>query len=111
MRLIFELHVSNSGCCVAQPSGICSWTIAGIAGPLNPTHLRLTQLLEPDVQVAEVDQEIVGVVRAGIKTVVCGKSGAKSVQSGSRSRTHLQDVPIYAKAAYLLGLRVSPAHR
>ncbi|KAG6551753.1 hypothetical protein Mapa_006844 [Marchantia paleacea] len=63
------------------------------------------------MMVAEVDQEIVGVVRAGIKTVVCGKSGAKSVQSGSRSRSHPQDVPIYARAAYLLGLRVSPAHR
>ncbi|KAK9282467.1 hypothetical protein L1049_005385 [Liquidambar formosana] len=52
---------------------------------LFPSHLML---------VAEygVEREVVGVIRGGVKTVTRGKS-------------------VYAKVAYVLGLRVSPTHR
>lgn len=51
-------------------------------------------------QVAEygAGKEIVGVIRGSIKTVTSGKKP-------------FNEVPIYAKVAYLLGLRVSPDHR
>ncbi|KAL2629823.1 hypothetical protein R1flu_014509 [Riccia fluitans] len=66
--------------------------------------------------VAEVNYEIVGVIRAGIKTLVCGMRQAESITAGSRSTSSSRTeegaaAPIYARAAYLLGLRVSPNHR
>ncbi|KAL2629822.1 hypothetical protein R1flu_014508 [Riccia fluitans] len=64
--------------------------------------------------VAEVNCEIVGVMRAGIKNVVCGVREADSITAGSRSSSgsHSEEAePVYARAAYLLGLRVSPIHR
>ncbi|KAG6533130.1 probable N-acetyltransferase HLS1-like [Zingiber officinale] len=50
-------------------------------------------------------REIVGLVRGCIKTVACG--AAKKHPSCAKHRA----ASIYAKVAYLLGLRVSPAHR
>lgn len=51
-------------------------------------------------QVAEYGEgkEIVGVIRGSIKTVTRGKKP-------------FNELPIYAKVAYILGLRVSPNHR
>lgn len=51
-------------------------------------------------QVAEygAGKEIVGVIRGSIKTVTRGKKP-------------FNELPIYAKVAYILGLRVSPNHR
>lgn len=44
--------------------------------------------------------EIVGIIRGSIKTVVCGVK-----------QLEWEETPIYTKAAYMLGLRVSPTHR
>ncbi|KAL3687788.1 hypothetical protein R1sor_014097 [Riccia sorocarpa] len=68
------------------------------------------------ILVAEMNCEIVGVIRAGIKNVVCGMSQGEWVKAGSRrtsscSRSEEVAAPVYARAAYLLGLRVSPQHR
>ncbi|GLJ37700.1 hypothetical protein SUGI_0765780 [Cryptomeria japonica] len=46
------------------------------------------------------DREMVGIIRGSIKTVVCGINNQE-----------LQQIPLYTKAAYILGLRVSPTHR
>ncbi|MQL70852.1 hypothetical protein Taro_003150 [Colocasia esculenta] len=48
--------------------------------------------------VAEHGKEMVGVIRASIKTVTRGRKDAEGC-------------PVYAKVAYILGLRVSPNHR
>ncbi|XP_019195494.1 PREDICTED: probable N-acetyltransferase HLS1 [Ipomoea nil] len=50
-------------------------------------------------------REIVGMIRGCIKTVTCGKK-----MSRNNGKTGLP-LPIYAKVAYILGLRVSPFHR
>ncbi|CAA6657513.1 unnamed protein product [Spirodela intermedia] len=47
-------------------------------------------------------REIVGLIRGCIKTVTCGK---KIPRNGK------PPIPLYAKLAYILGLRVSPTHR
>ncbi|KAL2936587.1 putative N-acetyltransferase HLS1 [Bienertia sinuspersici] len=49
------------------------------------------------MMVAEYKGEIIGVIRGGIKTVTRGKK--------------VDDLPVYVKLAYILGLRVSPMHR
>uniref|UniRef100_A0A804IZQ9 Uncharacterized protein n=1 Tax=Musa acuminata subsp. malaccensis TaxID=214687 RepID=A0A804IZQ9_MUSAM len=54
------------------------------------------------------EREIVGLVRGCIKTVACGTP--LLLPSPAKHHTATA-VPIYAKVAYLLGLRVSPAHR
>lgn len=56
-------------------------------------------------QVAEIDKEIVGMIRGCIKTVTCGKNLSRSKTSVTKH------IPIYTKLAYILGLRVSPNQR
>ncbi|KAF3789816.1 putative N-acetyltransferase [Nymphaea thermarum] len=61
--------------------------------------------------VAEVrGEEIVGVVRGCIKTVTCGKKIPRNAKSGCEE-SNSKPVPVFTKAAYVLGLRVSPSHR
>ncbi|KAI0523463.1 hypothetical protein KFK09_005858 [Dendrobium nobile] len=50
-------------------------------------------------------KEIVGLIRGCVKTITCGK------RSPRPSATATAAVPIYTKAAYIVGLRVSPFHR
>lgn len=60
---------------------------------------------------ATADQnEIVGMIRGCIKTVTCGQKLSRSAipNSDHQPPKHL---PVYTKLAYILGLRVSPAHR
>ncbi|KAL0543138.1 hypothetical protein IC582_018226 [Cucumis melo] len=54
--------------------------------------------------------EIVGMIRGCIKTVTCGQKLSRSAipNSDHQPPKHL---PVYTKLAYILGLRVSPAHR
>ncbi|CAJ2646078.1 unnamed protein product [Trifolium pratense] len=59
----------------------------------SPSYLML---------VAEIDEEIVGMIRGCIKTVTCGKKF---------SRKSTKQHPVYTKLAYILGLRVSPNQR
>lgn len=70
-----------------------------------------------DDQVAEIvvhngqneEKSIVGMIRGCIKTVTCGTKLSRSgVKNSSDSAKPL---PIFTKLAYILGLRVSPAHR
>ncbi|OIV93788.1 hypothetical protein TanjilG_07691 [Lupinus angustifolius] len=59
--------------------------------------------------VAEIDEEIVGMIRGCIKTVTCGKKQLHRKNNNDSEPT--KHVPIYTKVAYILGLRVSPSHR
>ncbi|VFQ64143.1 unnamed protein product [Cuscuta campestris] len=52
-------------------------------------------------------REIVGMIRGCIKTVTCGKKMSRN----SKNNNNNNPLPVYAKVAYLLGLRVSPSHR
>lgn len=72
-------------------------------------------------------KQIVGVVRAGVKDVVCGTkkivtaaAAAASVDRQQQEQKQLEnaataaatvEVPVYARVGYLLGLRVCPSHR
>ncbi|KAK3221222.1 hypothetical protein Dsin_008247 [Dipteronia sinensis] len=53
--------------------------------------------------VAEIGEEIVGMIRGCIKTVTCGKKLSRNGKN--------KHLPVYTKVAYILGLRVSPSHR
>ncbi|KAJ6907660.1 hypothetical protein NC651_018168 [Populus alba x Populus x berolinensis] len=66
--------------------------------------------------VAEIGEEIVGMIRGCIKTVTCGKKLSRTVKNNySYNVINNYDlskpVPVYTKVAYILGLRVSPSHR
>lgn len=56
-------------------------------------------------------REIVGLVRGCIKTVACGATKNLNNHPSLTSCAKHHTVSIYAKVAYLLGLRVSPPHR
>jgi hypothetical protein len=74
-------------------------------------------------------KQIVGVVRAGVKDVVCGTKKIVTAAAAAASVDQLQqqqqqkqlrnaataaatvEVPVYARVGYLLGLRVCPSHR
>ncbi|CAN0917864.1 Probable N-acetyltransferase HLS1-like [Linum grandiflorum] len=56
-------------------------------------------------KVAEMGDEIVGMIRGCIKTLTCGQKLSRSNPNPTNS------LPVYTKAAYVLGLRVSPSHR
>jgi hypothetical protein len=75
-------------------------------------------------------KQIVGVLRAGVKDVVCGTkkivtvaAAAASVDQQQQQQQQKQlenaataaaatvEVPVYARVGYLLGLRVCPSHR
>ena len=56
---------------------------------------------------AEIGEEIVGMIRGCIKTVTCGKKLSRNGKNNDQNK-HL---PVYTKVAYILGLRVSPSHR
>ncbi|KAH7566686.1 hypothetical protein ACOSP7_023292 [Xanthoceras sorbifolium] len=58
--------------------------------------------------VAEIDEEIVGMIRGCIKIVTCGKKLSRNGKNNNSTNKHL---PVYTKVAYILGLRVSPSHR
>nr|XP_043608167.1 probable N-acetyltransferase HLS1 [Erigeron canadensis] len=55
----------------------------------------------------EGSAEIVGMIRGCIKTVTCGQKLSRSSKTGEQPKT----LPVFTKLAYILGLRVSPAHR
>ncbi|KAJ7527606.1 hypothetical protein O6H91_16G063000 [Diphasiastrum complanatum] len=60
--------------------------------------------------VAEVDgSRIVGLVRAGVKDVVCGKKISNKNHDVVGKVQH--EEPVYARVGYVLGLRVCPFHR
>jgi hypothetical protein len=65
--------------------------------------------------VAEIGEEIVGMIRGCIKTVTCGKKLSRTVKNNYSYNVINNDlskpVPVYTKVAYILGLRVSPSHR
>jgi len=64
---------------------------------------QVAELVEEDEEGNERG-EIVGMIRGCIKTVTCGK---KHPRPSSKSKP----LPVFAKVAYILGLRVSPSHR
>ncbi|EFJ30840.1 hypothetical protein SELMODRAFT_231183 [Selaginella moellendorffii] len=85
--------------CDAGPSGSMSLFADSMGDPLGRVrHFALYTML-----VAEIGEEIVGVIRAGIKEMVCGR---KRLSGGSGKESAIR-----ARCAYILGLRVSPLHR
>ncbi|KOM44957.1 hypothetical protein LR48_Vigan06g026300 [Vigna angularis] len=58
--------------------------------------------------VAEIGEEVVGMIRGCIKTVTCGK---RLSRNGKHNANNTKHVPVYTKVAYILGLRVSPNQR
>jgi hypothetical protein len=71
-------------------------------------------------------KQIVGVVRAGVKDVVCGtkkivtaaaaaasvdQQQQKQLENAATAAAATVEVPVYARVGYLLGLRVCPSHR
>ncbi|EFJ22800.1 hypothetical protein SELMODRAFT_104443 [Selaginella moellendorffii] len=85
--------------CDAGPSGSMSLFADSMGDPLGRVrHFALYTML-----VAEIGEEIVGVIRAGIKEMVCGR---KRLSDGSGKESAVR-----ARCAYILGLRVSPLHR
>ncbi|PKA59889.1 hypothetical protein AXF42_Ash015947 [Apostasia shenzhenica] len=70
------------------------------------------------LQVAETsgpDKEIVGLIRGCIKTVTCGQKTYRRLATGDGGDKDDAVVelaaPVYTKAGYILGLRVSPCQR
>ncbi|XP_031253421.1 probable N-acetyltransferase HLS1 [Pistacia vera] len=59
--------------------------------------------------VAEIGDEIVGMIRGCIKTVTCGKKLSRNGKNNNNDT--IKPLPVYTKLAYILGLRVSPSHR
>ncbi|CAA0832829.1 Probable N-acetyltransferase HLS1-like [Striga hermonthica] len=67
-------------------------------------------------------REIVGTVRGSIKTVTCGtkftrinaninNNNNNNKNNNNNNNNYKEALPVYAKLAYILGLRVSPSHR
>ncbi|KAJ6412949.1 hypothetical protein OIU84_005880 [Salix udensis] len=100
--------------CEVGPSGKLSLFTDLLGDPIcrvrnSPAFLML---------VAEMGEEIVGMVRGCIKTVTCGKRISRNVKSNHSISYNVIDnndlskpVPVYTKVAYILGLRISPSHR
>ncbi|XP_019160421.1 PREDICTED: probable N-acetyltransferase HLS1 [Ipomoea nil] len=70
----------------------------------SPVYKMLVAEVVVQKDGGEWRREIVGMIRSCIKTVTCGK---KLPRNGKTSHP----LPVYAKVAYILGLRVSPFHR
>lgn len=89
--------------CEVGPSGKLSLFTDMLGDPIcrvrhSPSFLML---------VAEIGDEIVGMIRGCIKTVTCGKRLARN----GKHKTNAEHVPVYMRVAYILGLRVSPNQR
>ncbi|XP_057482669.1 probable N-acetyltransferase HLS1 [Actinidia eriantha] len=96
--------------CEVGPTGKLSLFTDLLGDPIcrvrhSPAFLML---VAERVMEGEEEREIVGMIRGCIKTVTCGK---KLSRSGKSSHDPTKPVPVYAKLAYMLGLRVSPSHR
>ncbi|CAM8921923.1 unnamed protein product [Rhodiola kirilowii] len=87
--------------CQAGPGGKLSILTDDLGDPLN--RIRHSQAYV--MLVAEKGSEIVGIIRGCIKIVTCGKKLARNPNAVSKP------IPVTTKAAYILGLRVSPSHR
>ncbi|XP_022977747.1 probable N-acetyltransferase HLS1 isoform X1 [Cucurbita maxima] len=91
--------------CAVGPSGkLCLFTDL-LGDPIcrvrnSPAFLML-------VAATGEENEIVGMIRGCIKTVTCGQ---KLSRAPPNPKTH-HHLPVFTKLAYILGLRVSPAHR
>ncbi|TKY70649.1 N-acetyltransferase HLS [Spatholobus suberectus] len=89
--------------CEVGPSGKLSLFTDMLGDPIcrvrnSPAFLML---------VAEIGEEIVGMIRGCIKTVACGKRLSRN----GKHDTNAKHVPVYTRVAYILGLRVSPNQR
>ncbi|KAG0460948.1 hypothetical protein HPP92_021245 [Vanilla planifolia] len=89
--------------CEVGPSGTVSLIIDLLGDPLcRVRHSPAFHMLVAETCGSQ--KLIVGLIRGCIKTIVCGKKTR-------RSSAATASIPIYTKAGYILGLRVSPAHR
>ncbi|XP_042431784.1 probable N-acetyltransferase HLS1 [Zingiber officinale] len=65
-------------------------------------------MLVAEIAIGQENRAIVGIIRGCVKIVTCG---TKKPRLAAGDPAGASPVPIYAKVAYLLGLRVSPFHR
>ncbi|WOL07801.1 putative N-acetyltransferase HLS1 [Canna indica] len=99
--------------CEVGPSGGAMSLFTDLLGdPLcrvrhSPPFLMLVAELITDSE----SREIVGLIRGCIKIVACGTKKPHRATATSDGDAATSPSPIYAKVAYLLGLRVSPFHR
>lgn len=99
--------------CEVGPTGKLSLYTDLLGDPLcrvrhSPASLMLVAETMTVTKGGGIEREIVGMIRGCIKTVTCGtQTTATDTQNGDREVT----CPVYAKVAYILGLRVSPFHR
>nr|GEV14682.1 probable N-acetyltransferase HLS1 [Tanacetum cinerariifolium] len=95
--------------CEVGPSGEYSLHADLLGDPVcrvrnSPKYLML--VAEIVVKEAENEtREIVGMIRGCIKTVTCGRKFCRKTNFTPEPQ------PVFAKLAYILGLRVSPSHR
>ncbi|PKU59469.1 probable N-acetyltransferase HLS1 [Dendrobium catenatum] len=88
--------------CEVGPSGAVSLFTDLLGDPVcRVRHFPAFLMLVAETTSPE--REIVGLIRGCVKSVTCGDKGPRRGGGGA--------VPIYTKAAYILGLRVSPSHR
>ncbi|KAG0490675.1 hypothetical protein HPP92_007538 [Vanilla planifolia] len=88
--------------CEVGPSGTVSLFTDLLGDPIcrvrhSPAFLMLV------AETTGPEKGIVGIVRGCVKTITCGKKTPRPSAAVA--------APIYTKAAYILGLRVSPCHR
>ncbi|XP_074308845.1 putative N-acetyltransferase HLS1 [Silene latifolia] len=77
----------------------------------SPAFLMLVaEVVEEEVEGCNQKREIVGMIRGCIKTVTCGKKYHRPSKLYP-SHDSFKPLPVYTKAAYILGLRISPSHR
>ncbi|MCO5547563.1 hypothetical protein L7F22_001013 [Adiantum nelumboides] len=94
--------------CEAGPSGSISLFTDLLGDPLcRVRHFPAYTMLVAEVHTG-VEMEIVGMIRAGIKQVVCGHSCSKPDEG---SEENITNAGAFASIAYILGLRVAPQYR
>ncbi|XP_031483521.1 probable N-acetyltransferase HLS1 [Nymphaea colorata] len=95
--------------CEVGPSGKTSLLTDSMGDPMcRIRHSPSSVMLVAEVRGRE--GEIVGVVRGCIRTVTCGRKVPRNGRSGCEESDN-KPVPVFTKAAYILGLRVSPSYR
>ena len=79
------------------------------------SHTHYERLLAfQQVAATGEENEIVGMIRGCIKTVTCGQKLSRAPPNPKTHHHHHSTnhhLPVFTKLAYILGLRVSPAHR
>ncbi|KAK9670272.1 hypothetical protein RND81_13G190600 [Saponaria officinalis] len=78
----------------------------------SPAFLMLVaEIVDEEEEEGKKRGEIVGMIRGCIKAVTCGKKYTRPSKLQLNDNDSVKTLPIYTKAAYILGLRISSSHR